>query len=85
MGRSVQVRIAAEDVFGLLRVVDPDAGRVGRSRFRPKGSRAARVQCRCGTVKLVAIFSLRSGGTVSCGCLRRSGQSFRRSFRAARP
>jgi hypothetical protein len=77
MGRRIQVRLAVDDVYGFLIVVNPDAGRTGRSRTRPKGTRAAQVRClRCGTVKLVAISNLRAAGTVSCGCYRRSGAVF---------
>ena len=79
MGRRIEVYLAAGDMFGFLQVLDPEAGRVARTRARPKGCRAAKVRClRCGTVKLVAIVNLtrRDYPTVSCGCWRRTGAGF---------
>lgn len=70
MGRIRTVFLKEGDQFGKLTVIDPEAGRIARNRARPKGTRTARVSCECGTVKLVAISNLRSGGTVSCGCAR---------------
>jgi hypothetical protein len=72
MGRRVTVYLVKGDVYGSLEVLNPEAGRVGRTRHRPKGTRAAEVKClRCGTVKLVRIGNLTNGITVSCGCYRR--------------
>ena len=72
MGRGITRHLEPGQQFRFLTVLEPDAGRVGRTAARPKGQRAARVRCRCGTVKLVMINNLVNGTTVSCGCYRAS-------------
>jgi hypothetical protein len=52
--------IVAGDVFGLLTVLEPLAGRPAKCRCR----------CRCGVEKLVRASSLRAGSSLSCGCAR---------------
>jgi len=51
------------DVFGRLTIVELLANN------HKNTNRRARVVCRCGNELIVARYSLRSGNTMSCGCL----------------
>jgi hypothetical protein len=57
-------------VFGRLRVV-------GRGVNNANGQARWRCACECGTYKDILSTDLRTGNVKSCGCLYRSGQSFR--------
>lgn len=49
---------ALGDVFGRLTVIEDD------------GARKVTCRCECGVVKAIDVFSLRAGGSTSCGCAR---------------
>lgn len=65
--------IGVGDVFGRWTVVEtgvrrpPNPNQIRRGH---QGELAAKCLCECGTVKLVALGDLRSGGSRSCGCLK---------------
>ena len=58
--------------FGMLVITNPDAKRVWRTSYRPKGTPAAEVRCDCGATRIVPILRLVSGRTSSCGCAKRA-------------
>lgn len=62
-------KINVGEVFGRLTVVE----RVGSTKKfdGTVGERILRCSCSCGSVKDVRAYSLRSGNTKSCGCIRR--------------
>jgi hypothetical protein len=66
--------------FGYLTVIEPETSRTCVTPNYKWGCRSALCECECGNRVAVAIKSLRTGGTVSCGCRRR--ELLREDFRA---
>jgi hypothetical protein len=55
--------------FGRGVVIDPEV-RTGGTESKPRGYRAARLRCDCGTEYTAPVHRLLNGRIVSCGCFR---------------
>lgn len=60
------MKIAAGDTIGLWTVIETNTKRYGPGRY------AHLCQCECGTIRNVLTGNLRSGGSKSCGCDRKT-------------
>lgn len=67
-----RIRVSAGDVYGRMTILHE--GEVAATK-RGTADRMVQCRCVCGIEKSVSLRALRQGGTVSCGCYRRSREA----------
>lgn len=70
--------------YGRFTILEGPEIRILKSRDKPKGIRAVKARCECGTVKYVRLYSLVYGHDISCGCKRAKTAATLNKLRACR-